>query len=157
MGPVQVLVVGFDHPTFSGEVLAEFDRLRGAGVVRLVDLLLVSRAEDGSLESVALPAGAPPDLGAVAAALLGGGGDADGRADEGEEDALWSLATVPPGSMAAVALIEHLWAEPLTAALERAGGRALEETWLGPDDREALEALLRRPAAGQGEPASSGR
>jgi Family of unknown function (DUF6325) len=157
MGPVQVLVVGFDHPRFSGEVLAEFDRLRGAGVVRLVDLLLVSRAEDGSLESVALPAGSPPELGAVAAALLGGGADADRRADEREEDALWSLAAVPPGSMAAVALIEHLWAEPLTAALERAGGRALEETWLGPDDREALEALLRRPAAGQGEPASSGR
>ena len=89
--------------------------------------------------------------------MLGGGADADGRADEREEDALWSLAAVPPGSMAAVALIEHLWAEPLTAALERAGGRALEETWLGPDDREALEALLRRPAAGQGEPASSGR
>src|SRR3954468_9991482 len=42
MGPVQVLVVGFDHPTFSGEVLAEFERLRGAGVVRLVDLLLVA-------------------------------------------------------------------------------------------------------------------
>jgi hypothetical protein len=139
-------------------VLAEFDRLRGAGVVRLVDLLLVSRAEDGSLESVALPAGSPPGLGAVAAALLGGGADADGRADEREEDGLWSLATVPPGSMAAVALIEHLWAEPLTAALERAGGRALEETWLGPDDREALEALLlRRPAAGPGEPASFGR
>jgi hypothetical protein len=156
MGPVQVLVVGFDHPRFSGEVLAEFDRLRGAGVVRLVDLLLVSRAEDGLLESVALPPGSPPDLGAVAAALLGGGADADGRADEREEDALWSLAAVPPGSMAAVALIEHLWAEPLTAALERAGGRALEETWLGPDDREALEALLRRPARGQGEPASSG-
>jgi len=35
-GPVQVLVVGFDQPTFSGEVVAEFARLRDAGIVRLV-------------------------------------------------------------------------------------------------------------------------
>ena len=49
---------------------------------------------------------------------------------------------MPPGSTAAVALIEHLWAAPLTEALVRAGGRPLEETWLGPDDRGALEALL---------------
>ena len=51
-GPVQVLVVGFDRPTFSGEVLAEFTRLREAGIVRLVDLLVVSRTEDGAFETV---------------------------------------------------------------------------------------------------------
>ena len=51
-GPVQVLVVGFDQPTFSGEVLAEFARLRDAGIVRLVDVLVVSRNEDGALETV---------------------------------------------------------------------------------------------------------
>ena len=43
IGPVQVLVVGFDRPTFSGEALAELTRLEDAGIVRLVDLLLVSR------------------------------------------------------------------------------------------------------------------
>ena len=156
MGPVQVLMVGFDHPTFSGEVLAEFERLRAAGVVRLVDLLLVSRAEDGSFDSVPLPDGFPADLGFVAAELLGGGTgegtDADQGGDQGDEP-VWSLDAVPPGSMGAVALIEHLWASPLTAAIERAGGRPLEETWLGPDDRRALEALLQ----GRGEPAGSGR
>ena len=46
IGPVQVLVVGFDRPTFSGEVLAELTRLREAGIVRLVDLLLVAREEE---------------------------------------------------------------------------------------------------------------
>ena len=49
-GPVQVLVVGFDNPTFSGEVLTEFTRRREAGIVRLIDLLIVSRTEDGTLE-----------------------------------------------------------------------------------------------------------
>ena len=42
-GPVQVLVVEFDEPSFSGEVIAELTRLREAGTVRLVDVLLVRR------------------------------------------------------------------------------------------------------------------
>jgi hypothetical protein len=149
MGPVQVLVVGLDRPTFSGEVLEEFGRLRDAGLVRLVDLLLVARADDGTLESMPLD-GSAPDAGAVATALLT---EETPRADSDpgpEEDQAWSLeAAVPPGSMAAVALIEHLWAEPLTAAIARAGGRPLDETWLGPDDRRALESLLQAREAGR--------
>ncbi|MGH8824731.1 MAG: DUF6325 family protein, partial [Jiangellaceae bacterium] len=67
MGPVQVLVVGFDRPTFSGEVLAELTRLREAGIVRLIDILLVARAENGTIETVAPPDGMPTDLGGLAA------------------------------------------------------------------------------------------
>ncbi|WP_328478402.1 DUF6325 family protein [Actinoplanes sp. NBC_00393] len=142
MGPVQVLVVGFDQPAFSGEIIAEFTRLRQAGIVRLVDLLLVSRAEDGAVETLAVPDGADAGLGGVAAALLGQseGEDANGVRDAG--DSVWSLAdAVPPGSVAAVALIEHLWAGPLTAAIRKAGGAPLEETWLAPDDLAVLERL----------------
>jgi hypothetical protein len=152
MGPVQVLVVGFDTPDFSGEVLAEFARLREAGIVRLVDLLLVQRAADGTLETLAAPDGEAADLGRLAAALLGRP-DGDDEAAEDEDDAaeaaedpagvpVWSLAdAVPPGSAAAVALIEHVWAGPLTAAIRRAGGRPLEEAWLGAGDRTTLETL----------------
>jgi uncharacterized membrane protein len=149
MGPVQVLVVGFDQPRFSGEVLAEFTRLREAGIVRLVDLLLVSRAEDGTLETVAVPAGAGADLGGLAAALLGrpegeaGGEAAEADAESADVAAWWSLAdAVLPGSVAAVALIEHMWAGRLTAAIQRAGGSPLEETWLAPRDLDMLEALI---------------
>jgi hypothetical protein len=152
MGPVQVLVVGFEHPTFSGEVVAEFARLRTAGIVRLVDVLLVSRTEDGVLETATPPDGTTGP-GTLAAALLGSAPDggaatpdadgADAPVDQPETGSGWSLDTlVPPGSAAAVALIEHLWAEPLVAAIERAGGQPLEETWLGPDDRRLLDVLL---------------
>jgi Family of unknown function (DUF6325) len=141
MGPVQVLVLGFDHPTFSGEVAAELSRLTDAGIVRLVDLLLVERAADGSLETIDGPDG----LGELAAALLGGE-DGDIESAEGAgptPDASWSLAdAVPPGSVAAVALIEHTWAGPLRAAIHASGAVALEETWLGPGDLEHLEDLL---------------
>ena len=44
IGPVQVLVVGLDDPNYSGEVLAEFSRLKDAGIVRLIDPARWSRA-----------------------------------------------------------------------------------------------------------------
>jgi hypothetical protein len=131
-GPVQVLVVGFDAPSFSGEVLAELTRLRERGVVRLVDVLLVQRGEDGTFETLEPPPGSDPDLGQIAAEVLGGGDEADGDEELG---GTWSLADlVPPGEVAAIALIEHLWAEPLVASIGRAGGRPLGELWLPAGD-----------------------
>jgi len=133
-GPVQVLVVGFDAPSFSGEVLAELTRLRERGVVRLIDVLLVERGEDGTFETLEPPPGSDPDLGLIAAEVVGGEGGTTttGDATDGET---WSLAdAVPPGGVAAVALIEHLWAEPLVAAIGRAGGRPLGELWLPAGD-----------------------
>lgn len=125
--PVQVLVVGFEAPSFSGEVLAELDRLREAGVVRLLDVLLVRRDEDGAFETLDPPPGSDPGLGRLAAEILGG--------EDGETgDDTWSLAdAVPPGATAAVALIQHLWAEPLVGAIRAAGGRPLGEMWLPPE------------------------
>jgi hypothetical protein len=146
-GPVQVLVVGFDQPTFSGEVLAEFARLRDAGIVRLVDLLVVSRTEDGALETVEVSEGVASELGALAAEVLALPEGADAEADVAEIDSAssWSLAdAIPIGSTAAVALIEHLWAVPLSAAIQQAGGTLLEETWLAPPDVELLETLTAR-------------
>ena len=131
-GPVQVLVLGFEAPSFSGEVLAELARLRERGVVRLVDVLLVERGHDGTFEILEPPPGNDPDLGKIAATILGGGEESDGDDSLGET---WSLAdAVPPGGVAAIALVEHLWAEPLVAAIGRAGGRPLGELWLPAGD-----------------------
>ena len=55
---------------------------------------------------------------------------------------MWSLDdAVPPTGAAAIALIEHTWAKPLVHAIRGAGGRLLDETWLGPDDVALLETL----------------
>ena len=140
-GPVQVLVVGFDEPRFSGEVLAELERLRAAGVVRLVDVLLVARDENGAFETLPPPPGADTGLGRVAAEILGlpEGGDGESEAIEGDT---WSLDdAVPPGSMGAVALIEHRWAQSLVESIRGSGGRLLDEAWLAPDDVERLGTL----------------
>jgi hypothetical protein len=132
---VQVLVVGFDDATFSGSVLEELARLGDAGIVRLVDVLLVRHTDEGTFETLDVPG-----YGETAAALLAADGPAAGDAADG---ATWSLAdAVPRGSTAAVALLEHLWAGPLVAAIRDAGGSLLEETWLPPDEVARLEAAL---------------
>ena len=146
-GPVQVLVVGFERLRFSGEVMAELDRLREAGTARLLDVLLVERADDGTLHTLPVPEGAPSGLGSLAASILGASDSDVPSTPEPLDGSTWSLAdAIPVGTSAAVALIEHLWATPLREAINRAGGRALEETWLEREDVERLERLV----AGQG-------
>lgn len=164
--PVQVLVIGLDRLEFDGSVLAQLDRLRDAGTVRLLDVLLVTRAEDGTLSTLPPPPGLPGETGDVVAQLLGAEGGAapvvgDAEVASGDDparrgrragdtggqgqgtDAVWSLdGAIPPGRTAAVALIEHLWAEPLREAIRTAGGRPLDETWLAPDDLDRLTSLL---------------
>jgi hypothetical protein len=145
MGPVQVLVVGYEQPAFTGEVRAELARLSEEGLVRLVDVLVVTRAADGTFDTVELtedPPGLPPGSGALAAALLGHS-DVPGDSDDldAADGAVWSLAdSVPAGTTAAVALIEHLWAAPLRAAIRRTGGVPLDEIWLAEADLKRLAA-----------------
>ena len=147
LGPTQVLVVGFAEPQFSGEILEEFSRLEDSGIVRLIDVMLVARDEAGDLDTLELPEGSLHGMGEVAAALFAAPDDApaDATVAAGEEAAqgVWSLAdAIAPGTLAAVALVEHVWAGPLQEAIARAGGQPLDETWLGAADRELLEALL---------------
>ena len=142
-GPVQILVIGLDKPTFSGEVMAEFARLREAGTVQLLDVVLIRRAEDGTIETLPLPASAPAGLGQLAARLLGDPDSDEVSAEQALTGATWSLAdAIPVGAAAAVAVIEHLWAAPLRQALHRAGGTTLEETWLAPEDVQRLDGLI---------------
>ena len=145
-GPVQVLVIGYEEPKLTGEVLAEMARLTDAGLVRLVDVLLVTRADDGTFDTVEVPVadpeslpGLPPGNGALAATLLS---HSDGTGDDVDPDGpVWSLAdSVPAGTTAAVALIEHLWAAPLRAAIRRTGGVPLDEIWLAEADLQRLAA-----------------
>ena len=109
-------------------------------------MLVVSRTEDGAFETLALPEGVEADFGDLAASVLGQpeeSAEAEAEVADMDSAATWSLAdAIPVGSTAAVALIEHTWATPLSAAIQRAGGTLLDETWLAREDRELLEALI---------------
>ena len=125
-------------------------RLSDAGLVRLVDLLLVTRTADGTFDTVEVAEDEgegrpvlPQGSGALAATLLGHSEEAGDDRKEAGSDALdgpvWSLAdSVPAGTTAAVALIEHLWAAPLREAIKRTGGVPLDEIWLAEDDLQRL-------------------
>ncbi len=152
IGPVQLLVVSFDEPNFSGEILDELTRLRDGNVIRLIDALAVQKSQDGELTALQwsdLSVDEAEDLGATLGALLGLGfaGDegmaagaiagAEAGADGHliDEDEIWDVAdTIEPGSAAAIALIEHVWAIPLRGAIARAGGIPVSDAWVHPLD-----------------------
>jgi uncharacterized membrane protein len=157
-GPVQLLVVGFEDGKFSGEILAELQRLSEHDVIRLVDLLFVTKSEDGELaaaETSDLSPEEAAEFGALAGALLGLGAAGEEGAEEGaalgaaamedgqaySEEDVWYLAdAIPAGSSAGIALIEHRWAIPLREAIQRAGGEALADSWVHPSDLVAAGA-----------------
>src|SRR5277367_1897544 len=91
IGPVQLLVVGFDKPDFQGEVLAHLQSLREHDVVRVIDILLVSKDADGVVETTQITGLSDEeiaDLGAVLEALVGLASAADG--DGAGAAGLWS-------------------------------------------------------------------
>jgi hypothetical protein len=143
LGPVQLLVVGFDRPDFSGEVLAELERLRESDVVRVIDLLVVHKGADGVVQRLHhsdLTAGEAEGGGAVVGALIGlgtTGAEAEGGHLSTEED-VWSLdEAIPNDSAAAIALIEHRWAIGTRDAIRAAGGVPVADAWIHPADLAA--------------------
>jgi uncharacterized membrane protein len=50
IGPVQLVVLGFEHPEFHGEIIAELERLKDSDTVRVIDALAVHKDADGAIE-----------------------------------------------------------------------------------------------------------
>jgi uncharacterized membrane protein len=149
IGPVQLLVVGFEQPNFQGEVLAHLQSLKERDVVRVIDILVVHKEADGTVATrqiSQLSANEAQELGDLVKALIGlgelAGGDAEGAAQMwsqdttglGEEELLDVLAEIPPDTAVAIALLEHRWAIPLREAIIAAGGFPVLDTWVHPRD-----------------------
>jgi uncharacterized membrane protein len=156
MGPVQMLVVGFEESRFKGEILPELQRLKEHDIIRLIDLLVVMKDGDGNLNVLQqsdLTQEEAMEFGAIAGALigLGTGGEEDMEAgavlgaaalEDGhvfDDSEVWYVAdAIPNGGSAAIALIEHRWAIPLRDAIVGAGGVALADEWIHPQDLVAV-------------------
>ena len=161
IGPVQLLVVSFDKPDFSGEILAELNRLRQSQLIRLIDVLVVTKDLDGTIAAAQmsdLSIEEAEDLGATVGALIGLGLDGEAGAEAGalagaeagadghlidESETYDVAASIAPGSAAAIALIEHVWAGPLRDAIAKAGGVA-GQRFLGPPARPGRGRSARR-------------
>jgi uncharacterized membrane protein len=154
IGPLHVLVIGFDHPDFTGAALDELSKLEDNDIVRLVDLLFVEKDHEGAITAIAvddLDAERAAVLGDLAGALVGLGADLDGDGVPDDiDDELWDIADgIPAGSAAAVVLLEHHWAIGLRDALASAGGRLLDDELIPAEEIAALGAEFEAAVRGR--------
>jgi uncharacterized membrane protein len=157
IGPVQLIVLGFNHPDFHGEVIAELERLHENGMVRVIDSLAVYKDADGDLEVEHLSNLTQEEaieLGSKIGALIGLGIDgeegmeagAEAGAEQAAEEGInvfggdeWDvLEDIPNDSAAALILLEHHWAVPLRDAIARANGFRISDGFISPLDLVAI-------------------
>jgi uncharacterized membrane protein len=155
IGPVQLIVLGFNHPDFHGEIIAELERLRENDMIRVIDALAVYKDAEGELEVEHLSnltEDEAIELGSKIGALVGLGFEGEEGAEAGavagaeevaaeggvhvfsDEDAWDVLEDIPNDSAAALVLLEHHWAVPLRDAIVRAGGFRISDGFISPLD-----------------------
>jgi uncharacterized membrane protein len=153
IGPVQLIVLGFNHPDFHGEIIAELERLRQSDTVRVIDSLAVYKDADGEIEvehlsnlstdeaielgskiGALIGLGVEGEEGMERGAVAGAEAAADGVQVFSNEDAWDVLEDIPNDSAAALILLEHHWAVPLRDAIVRAGGFRLSDGFISPLD-----------------------
>ena len=158
IGPVQLIVLGFNHPDFHGEVIAELQQLRDNDTVRVIDSIVVYKDVNGELETEHLSNLSEQEaieLGSKIGALIGLGVEgeegmeagaiagaeeaaAEGINVFGDADAWDVLEDIPNDSAAALILLEHHWAVPLRDAIARAGGFRISDGFISPLDLVAI-------------------
>ncbi len=154
IGPVQLIVLGFSHPDFHGEIIAELERLRESDTVRVIDSLAVYKDANGEIEvehlsnltqdeaielgskvGALVGLGIEGEEGAVVGAEAGAEAVADGGVKVFDDQAEWDvIEDIPNDSAAALVLLEHHWAVPLRDAIARAGGFRISDGFISPLD-----------------------
>ena len=167
IGPVQLIVLGFEHPEFHGEIIEELERLRESDTVRVIDALAVHKDADGEIEVAHLSnltKDEAIELGTKIGALIGLGIEGEEGMEAGaeagaeaaaegngvhvfsDEEAWDVLEDIPNDSAAALILLEHHWAVPLRDAIARAGGFRLSDGFISPLDLIEIGLISREEA-----------
>jgi hypothetical protein len=140
LGPVDYVVVEFPAgaSNFTGEMAAELRALVDAGTIRVIDVLILTKDADGTVEATELSdVGDLGDLQALEAELgeLLAADDIDNLA-----------AAMEPGSTAGVLIWENLWAAPFASAARRSGGQLIA------DGRIPIQSIIASIEADQATP-----
>ena len=119
MGPVDFLVIEFPagQANFTGEIADELVRLVGAGTIRLIDLIIMTKDAEGGIDAMELE-----DLGELGPLV-----ELESELAEllAAEDVAKLAVAMQPGSVAGVLVYENLWAAPFASAARRAGGQLI--------------------------------
>jgi hypothetical protein len=118
VGPVEYIIVGFPGNKFNGEIAPELGKLIESGLVRILDLVVISKNELGEvawfefdqLDELAPFADIEGDVGGIL----------------GQEDVDYVSASLAPGSTVGLLLWEDIWAAPFAEAVRDSGGVLLE-------------------------------
>ena len=130
LGPVDYLVVEFPagQSNFTGEMATELVALSDAGTIRVIDVLILTKDADGSIEAMELSdiedLGPLQQLETELAELLAA------------DDVVNLANAMEPGSTAGVLIWENLWAAPFASAARRAGGQLIA------DGRIPIQAII---------------
>jgi len=119
LGPVDYVVVEFPAgaSSFTGEMARELVRLVDSGIIRLIDVLILTKNDDGTVDAMELSD--IPELGELQAL------EADLAELLAAEDVDHLAAAMEPGSTAGVLIWENLWAAPFASAARRSGGQLI--------------------------------
>ena len=165
IGPVQLLVLGFSHPDFHGQIKDELAKLRESDTVRVIDALAVYKDSDGEIEVEHLSnltTDEAIELGSKVAALVGlgiageegmeAGFEAGAEAAAGglevfDDDDMWDvIEEIPNDTAAALILLEHHWAVGLRDAIASAGGFRIGDGFISPLDLIEIGLMTRAEA-----------
>ena len=117
LGPVDWIVVEFPEPKFTGEIAPILKDLADRELIRVLDLIFLTRDREGGYEVFESSDMDDSEIGELRAyekelAML-----------LSEQDVVDLVETIEPGSSAAVLVWENLWAAPFGSAVRRAGGQ----------------------------------
>jgi len=116
IGPLEYVVIGYEDDHFTNEILPALGAIQENGLIRVVDLVFVSKAADSTVtvrEVSELGDEELPHYGSVVEDLMGW---------LTAEDVDRLAGTIPPGTSAVIVLLEHIWTLGLAEAVRRAGG-----------------------------------
>ena len=148
--PLQLIALTFRlGADAESRLLAEVDRIEGRGALRVLDVVLLAKGQDGTVEG--LEVGDNEDFGSLLASIAPSGSQHEGRSAAGNGAAsepagsgmagMQALAnSVDPGTAIAFLLVEHLWAGPLVDAVSAAGGALVSDDFLAGDASLAIAA-----------------
>jgi len=130
LGPVDYLVVEFPGSNFTGEIMPELVDLVQRGIVRVLDLVLITKEEDGSYEAF--------EFDDIEDGVLGELRELERELADvlSAEDVASVAEALEPGSTAGLLVYENLWAAPFASAVRRAGGQLIA------DGRIPVQALV---------------
>ena len=117
MGPIDYVVIEFPDGVHKGEAAPLLVDLVDRGIIRILDLMLIQKGEDGTVSRIEI---ADVDGDGVADYAVFEGASSGLLGDDDSEEAGNALE---PGAAALVILFENRWAAPFARAMREAGGQ----------------------------------